>query len=74
MVQQSPTQTGPAAQIHKGNDIIIMTHRGELGRKWRSGENQEGGEEERSSAAFCLRSLNWGKRFVLTPTACCAAD
>lgn len=28
MVQRSPTQTGPAAQIHNGNDIIIMTHRG----------------------------------------------
>lgn len=28
MVQRSPTQTGPAAQIHKGNDIIFMTHRG----------------------------------------------
>ena len=52
-VQRSPAQTGPAAQIHKGNDIIVMTHRGLCSDGGMVGEESSGEENRGTEEGVC---------------------
>lgn len=64
MGRPSPAQTGPAAQIHKGNDIMIMSHQGGRCRGKERGE----GEAEGKRQICMLTFLDGGKSVAANVT------